>query len=137
VARLAIQVHGVTSPGTLQLVERESDRFINPMRGFTIRGVVNEPSLSGGVELRGTALSATTVKESEDGRAIVLRCVNLSEREQTGSWTLPVPVESAYYGRLDETTGQRIDPSEHEGRSTVEFIAGPRAVVTILITPRR
>lgn len=137
VARLAIQVHGVTSPGTLQLVERESDRFINPMRGFTIRGVVNEPSLSGGVELRGTALSATTVKESEDGRAIVLRCVNLSEREQTGSWTLPVPVESAYYGRLDETTGQRIDPSEHDGRSTVEFIAGPRAVVTILITPRR
>jgi alpha-mannosidase len=137
VARLAVQAHGPMSPGTLQLVERESDRFIQPLRGFTLRGSDITSPLRGGVELAGTGLVASAIKESEDGRAVVLRCLNLSGREQTGSWTLPVPLESAYYGRLDETSGQRIDPSEHDGRSTVEFTAGPRAVVTIVVTPRR
>jgi alpha-mannosidase len=137
VAKLALHIHHGFSAQMLHEIDRESDRFLDPMRGFTIRGMVTQPALSGGIELSGTALSPSTVKESEDGRSIVLRCVNLSNREQSGLWTLPVPLESAHYARLDETPGQRIDPVEQDGHSTVAFAAAPRAVVTILVTPRR
>ena len=36
-----------------------------------------------------------------------------------------------------DTTNQRIDPTEEGGRSKLEFSAAPRAVVTIVVTPRR
>ena len=137
VAKLALHVHHGFSAQMLHEIDRESDRFLNPMRGFTIRGMANEPSLSQGIELSGTALSATTIKESEDGRSVVLRCVNLSDREQSGLWTLPVPLDAAHYARLDETPEQRLDPADRDGGASVAFTAGPRGVVTILVTPRR
>jgi hypothetical protein len=135
-ARLAIQIHGPSSAATVQVIDRESDRFLNPMRGFTLRSSIASPGLAGGIELSGTALSASAIKESENGRAIILRCVNLSDREQSGTWTLPVPVESAHLARLDETTVQGLDARDDDGRAVIAFTAGPRAVITILVTPR-
>jgi alpha-mannosidase len=134
-ARLAVQVHGASSAAALQTIDRESDRFLHPMRGFTLRSAIASPSSNGGLELSGVALSASAIKESESGREIVLRCVNLSEREQSGTWTLPVPVESARLARLDETPIQPIETQEQDGRAVIAFTAGPRAVVTILVTP--
>jgi alpha-mannosidase len=136
-ARLAIQIHAGNSAATLQAIDRESDRFLNPMRGFTLRSSISRVTTAGGVELSGTALSASAIKETEDGRGIVLRCVNLSERDQTGTWTLPVAVDSAQLARLDETPLQPLDAREEDGRTVIAFTAGPRAVVTIVAVPRR
>ena len=136
-ARLAMHVHGPMSPATLHAVDRESDRFLHPLRGFTIRSSIAEARLPGGIELAGTALSPSAIKESESGRAIVLRCVNLSEREQQGTWTLPVPIESAQLARLDETPMQGLDAHDVDGRTVIGFTAAPRAVVTVLVTPKR
>jgi alpha-mannosidase len=136
-ARLAVQVHGTNSAATLQAIDRESDRFLNPMRGFTLRSTDAELGVAGGIELAGSALSVSAIKESEDGRGVVLRCVNLSEREQPSVWTLPVAIESAHLARLDETAGQRIDHREQGAATLIDFVAGPRAVVTIVVGLRR
>jgi hypothetical protein len=132
-----VQLHGAASAATLHAIERESERFLNPLRGFTLRSSNVTLPAAGGVELAGVALSASAMKESEDGRAIVLRCVNLTDRDQPGSWTLPVDVESAQLARLDETPVQRVDSRQAHGRTIIDFTAGPRAVVTIIVTPRR
>jgi alpha-mannosidase len=136
VARLAVQVHGPKLPATQAAVDRESDRFLNPVRGFTLRASASQVGSAGGIELSGTALSASAIKESEDGRAIVLRCVNLSDRPQAGTWTLWTAVDAAHLARLDETAAARLDPREQDGRTVIEFAALPRAVTTILVTPR-
>jgi alpha-mannosidase len=135
-ARLAIQLHGSQGTATLQAIDRESDRFLNPMRGFTLRSSTARVTVTGGVELSGTALSASAIKESENGRGIILRCVNLSDREQAGTWTLPVPVESAHLARLDETVVQGLDARDEDGLTRIGFTAGPRAVVTVLVVTR-
>jgi alpha-mannosidase len=135
-ARLAVQVHGANSAATLHLIDRESDRFLHPLRGTTLRLSTARLAVAGGIELSGTALSPSAIKESESGRAMVLRCVNLSDREQAGTWMLPVPIESAQLARLDESVVQGLDAREDDGRSVIAFTAGPRAVVTILATPR-
>jgi len=61
----------------------------------------------------------------------VVRCVNLTDREQPGRWTLPRQIREAKLGRLDETPLTDIPIAGDQ--STVEFPASPRAVVTILI----
>jgi hypothetical protein len=63
--------------------------------------------------------------------------MNLSERDQTGTWTLPVAVDSAQLARLDETPLQPLDAREEDGRTVIAFTAGSRAVVTIVAVPRR
>jgi alpha-mannosidase len=136
-AKFAVQVHGARSPATLHAIDRESDRFLHPLRGFTLRSSTAQLTVAGGVEISGTALAPSAIKEAEDGRAIILRCVNLSDREQAGKWTLPAPVESAQLARLDESPLSGVDAEEQDGRAVIAFTAGPRAIVTIRVIPRR
>jgi hypothetical protein len=51
-------------------------------------------------------------------------------------WTLFSAVDSVHLARLDETVTQRLDPRTQDGRTVIEFAALPRAVTTILVTPR-
>jgi alpha-mannosidase len=130
-ARFGLLVHGVRTPATLDEIEREADRFLHPLRGFTQRSIPNPPAQVVGPELSGVGLAFSAMKQSEDGEWLVLRCVNLSDRAQTGRWTLPRAIREAKLGRLDETPV--ADIAVGEGQSVVEFAASPRAVVTILI----
>ena len=59
----------------------------------------------------------------------VLRCVNVTEEAVTGRWLLPFAAREARLARLDETATGEITLA---GR-TLEFSAGPRAVVTVLV----
>ncbi|MEO5567033.1 MAG: glycoside hydrolase family 38 C-terminal domain-containing protein [Gemmatimonadaceae bacterium] len=131
-ARFAFHAHGPLTPATLTTVERESDRFLTPLRGFTLRSTTTGIVYAGGIELAGTGLAASAIKESEDGRSIVLRCVNLSDREQRGVWTLCNPIAEAHLARLDETPLGKLDVASADDRSTIGFTAGPRSVITIL-----
>jgi alpha-mannosidase len=134
-ARIALQVHGLQTAATLDAIERESHRFLNPLRGVTIRSAIGSLRSAGGIGLSGTALAPSAIKESEDARGIVLRCVNLSDREQHGTWSLRSPIESAHFARLDESKLASIEVQEAGGRWVVPFIAPPRAVITVFIAP--
>jgi alpha-mannosidase len=136
-ARLAVHLHGGSSAATLTAIERESDRFLRPLRGITLRSTDVAAGSAGGIELFGIALSASAIKESEDGRHIVLRCINLSDREQRGTWRLAAHVTAAHLARLDETPLDRLEVQFSDGSSAISFTAGPRAVVTILAEPER
>jgi hypothetical protein len=76
-------------------------------------------------------LTLSAVKQSEDERWLVLRCVNLGTREQAGRWILPRAITEAKLARLDETPISDIAIASDA--RLVEFVAGPRAVVTLLV----
>ena len=130
-ARFGLLVHGARMPATIDEIEREADRFLHPLRGSTNRSVLKPPTQVGGPELSGTGLALSTVKQSEDGLWLVLRCVNLVDRAQVGRWTLPRRIVEAKLARLDETP--LTDLPQGENQSVVEFSASPRAVVTVLV----
>jgi hypothetical protein len=69
------------------------------------------------------------MKESEDGAALVLRCVNLLDKPVAGAWWLPMLIREASLARLDETP---LTPLTASG-DRVAFQAPPRGVVTILV----
>ena len=130
-ARVALHLHGARTPATIDEIERESDRFLHPLHGFTVRSMLGRPSQFVGPELSGVGLGFSAMKQSEDGDWLVLRCINLLEREQTGRWALARPIREAKLARLDETP--LSDIIVKPGQSVIEFSAGPRAVVTILV----
>ncbi len=126
-ASLAFLTHGPSSDDTTALVERTAEDVLQPLRGETWRTAIHPPASVAGVELTGDGLVCTTIKESEDGDWIVLRCVNLLEHAVNGAWRLPL-VREAMRSRLDESPLEATPVSD--GR--VEFVAAPHAVVTIL-----
>ena len=76
----------------------------------------------------GDGLACTTIKESEDGEWIVLRCMNVLTRSVEGTWRLHGARE-AMVARLDETPVEGF-PVQY-GR--IDFVAPPRGVVTVLV----
>ena len=86
------------------------------------------PAPVAGVELEGTGLAFSALKESEDGGWLVLRCVNLVDDTVDGAWQLPFDVREARLARLDETIIGDLSP---DGRR-IRFQASARAIVTIL-----
>jgi mannosylglycerate hydrolase len=129
--RFVLFMHGGRTPATLDEIEHEADRFLHPLRGFTYRSALHQPAQVTGPELTGTGLAFSTMKQSEDEQWLVLRCVNLLDREQKGRWTLPRSIREAKLARLDETPLTDIVIGGNQ--SVVEFTAARRAVVTILV----
>jgi mannosylglycerate hydrolase len=127
-ASLAFLAHGPSSDTTVVLVEKVADEVLQSLRGATWRTAIRPPASIPGVELTGEGLACSTIKESEDGEWIVLRCVNVLNREVAGTWRLP-KVREASLARLDETPLEGLPP--HEG--AVDFVAPPRGIVTILV----
>ena len=99
------------------------------MIGATLRSALSVSDDVLGPELIGAGLAFSAIKESEDGRWLVLRCVNLTNEQVAGAWHLPFAVEEARLSRLDETVGA---PASIEGQD-VTFTAEPRAIVTVLV----
>lgn len=128
-AQIAILLHGPRDAATIDLVERAADDVLLPLVGTTLRSALLVPEPVMGVELVGVGLAFSTLKESEDGEWLVLRCVNLRDEEVDGRWRLPFPVRQARIARLDETI-----IGEHACENgDVAFVAAPRAIVTILV----
>ena len=127
-ASCAFLTHGPRSDDSIALVERAVEDVLHPLRGDTWRTAINPPRSTPGVELSGEGLVCTAIKESEDGEWVVLRCVNLLEREVSGSWRLPI-MREAMHSRLDEAALRTLPVQD--GR--VEFVAPTRGVVTILV----
>ena len=126
-ALLAFSTHGPRSDEVTASVDRLAEDALVPLRGVTWRTAIKPPAAVIGAELAGEGLSFSTIKDSEDGEWLVLRCVNVIDREVRGSWRVP-GVREAMHARLDETP---IDSLEvQDGR--IEFVAPARGIVTIL-----
>lgn len=126
---LALLMHDADSPATRDLVERTTDDVLLPITGASLRSALAIPDALDGVELEGTGLSCRTIKQSEDGASLVLRCVNVTDEPQDGVWTLGGAVSDARLARLDETPLSTLAVS---GRR-IRFTAPRRGVVTILV----
>ncbi|HET9730933.1 MAG TPA: glycosyl hydrolase-related protein [Acidimicrobiia bacterium] len=128
-ATLAVMLHGPRDASTIGAIERTADDLLSPLAGVTMRSALHVPAPVRGVELVGAGLAFSTVKESEDGQWLVLRCVNLLDHDVSGSWRVPFEVIEARLARLDETPSSVLVADGGE----VLFHAEPRAIVTILV----
>jgi alpha-mannosidase len=127
-ARFGFAQHGPRVDSTIHLIERLADDVLLPLRGEPWRTAINPAAHSAGPALVGQGLAFSTMKESEDGEWVVLRCVNLLDHAVEGGWQLPA-VREAFLSRLDETPLEGL-PVQGGG---VRFMAAPRAVITILV----
>jgi len=134
-AEFGLMLHGPRSDATTDAIERAADDVLFPLTGETLRSALELPHPVHGLELDGAGLSFSCAKESEDGEWLVLRCVNLLDREVAGSWRLEMgsgggrSPREAKLARLDETP---LTPLQLLG-DRVPFLAPRRGVVTILL----
>ena len=129
-ATLGFMPHdGARTPAVIDLIERTADDILLPLVGSTLRSALTVPAPTAGLELEGEGLAFSAAKDGDDGDWIVLRAVNLTDEARRGAWQLGIPIREARRSRLDETPGEPVDVSN--GR--VEFTAGPRAIVTLLV----
>jgi len=127
-ASLGVMLHGPRGATTVDAIEHTADDFLVPISGVTLRSALRVSDDAVGPELIGAGLAFSTIKESEDSRWLVLRCVNLTDEPVSGAWRLPFTIEEARLSRLDETPG---DSAPFVGQTT-SFTAEPRGIVTIL-----
>ena len=125
----AVMLHGRRDASTIDAIERTADDVLCPLSGTTIRSSLRCPDPVHGVELHGAGLAFSSLKESENGEWLALRCVNLLDDAVDGSWTVPFDIVDAKLARLDETIVETVAIS---GRR-VNFRAAPRGIVTILV----
>lgn len=133
-AELALAGHAVDvdgASGDWAAMERLAEEFHAPLSGLMLPYGVAVPDAVEGPALSGDGLAFKAAKPSEDGAALVLRCVNLTQRSTAGSWSLPFEIERAWWARLDESRLRDVTPAGGERR--IDFTAGPREVVTLLI----
>jgi len=125
----ALLPHGPRDDATIALIEHTADDVLHPLAGRTVRSAGPLHAETRGVTLEGEGLALSTIKTSEDGAWLVLRCVNLTQREISGAWTLGAPVHEARISRLDEQPGELLGIQGDR----VPFAAASRAVVTLLV----
>jgi mannosylglycerate hydrolase len=128
-AELALMLHGPRSAVVVDEIERAADDVLFPLTGTTLRNAVAHHPPQHGASLEGAGLALSCIKESEDGRFLVLRCVNLLEQEIAGTWRLDRSIREAHLARLDETA---LSPLVADG-DQVRFLAPARGVVTLLL----
>lgn len=126
-AEFAVMPHGPRSDAIVDAIERTADDVLLPLAGHPWRTAIAPPDRVVGFELVGAGLACSAIRPSEDGRSIVLRCVNLLATPVSGAWQLEGLTE-AWLARLDETPLGALPVQE--GRVTFE--APPRGIVTIL-----
>jgi alpha-mannosidase len=112
-------------------LERLAEEFHAPLGGLMLPYGINAPEVVQGPALTGDGLAFKAAKPSEDGAALVLRCVNLTAEPVSGSWTLPFEIDRAHRCRLDETRIRELTVSDEGDR--IAFDAGAREVVTLLV----
>ncbi|MEW5917409.1 MAG: glycoside hydrolase family 38 C-terminal domain-containing protein, partial [Gemmatimonadota bacterium] len=130
-AEFAVAWHAGDSPATRAEIFEIMEDALLPLVGETRRDVVTLPAPSAGIALEGKGLVFSALKESEDGKHVVARCVNVTDVEVQGAWILSRPAASAQRARLDETPLGPIAPAGNRIPLTVL----PFAVDTVLITP--
>lgn len=129
-ATIGVLVHGPRTPEVLARVHRAADEMLLPLVGETLLSGLRPPRSIDGPTLHGDGLRFGACKESEDGRGLVLRCVNPGDTRVEGTWHL-AGMREAWLARLDESTVGALEIRDE----SVRFSAAPHAVVTIVVRP--
>ena len=128
-ARFALMLHGTRTCDTICEIEQTADDVLLPLRGATLRSALGIPAPTRGVELFGAGLAFSACKPAEQPGWTVVRCVNLLDIPVNGIWRFDRPMTHAVRARLDESFGEPLHPRG----DAVQFTAGPRDIVTILV----
>jgi 2-O-(6-phospho-alpha-D-mannosyl)-D-glycerate hydrolase len=133
-ARFALLLHGARDDAAIAEIERAADDVLHPLTGYTVRSTLALPAATSGATLEGDGLALSAIKPSEDGRWLVLRCVNLTGSEIRGGWSVGAwgpgaTIREARASRLDETPGELVGIQD----SFIAFTAPARAIVTLLV----
>ncbi len=128
-AEFGLMLHGPRSPATTDVIERAADDVLFPLVGETLRSALVVPLPIHGVSLEGVGLSFSCAKESEDGKWLLLRCVNLLDQPVAGVWRLARPLQEAKVARLDETPLTPLQVVDDR----VPILVPSRGVLTILV----
>ncbi len=120
---------GLDAPDQLAAVESLAEAFHAPLSGMMLPAAIDPPRVVQGPRLEGAGLVFKALKPSADGRAVILRCVNVTADTVEGAWWLPWPCAGASLARLDETPEQTLTAAD--GGLRVAFTARPRAIVTV------
>ena len=129
IGRFALLLHSARDDDAIAEIERTADDVLHPLVGRTVRSATVIPESTSGATLEGDGLAFSTIKTSEDGAWLVLRCVNLLERAVAGAWTLGTPMIEARTSRLDESPGELVGIQDNR----MTFVAPPRAIITTLV----
>ncbi|MGD2135523.1 MAG: hypothetical protein PVF27_05150 [Gemmatimonadales bacterium] len=122
-----------SAPNAWAEIERLAEEFHAPLAARMLPWTHDAPSRVDGPCLSGEGLALHTVTPARDGRAVVLRCANVTDRRVQGCWRVPFRIRRARRVRLDERAGRELSV-EGDGHA-VPFAAGPREIVTVAIEP--
>jgi alpha-mannosidase len=128
-AEFGVIPHGSSRDEAIDSIERAADDLLLPLRGTTLRSALEVPDVVAGLTLEGAGLRFLACKPSADGQWTVLRCVNSTSRDATGTWRCGWPVREARRSRLDEQPGEVV-PVHNGG---VAITAKPGEAVTVLL----
>jgi alpha-mannosidase len=77
---------------------------MTPLRSVTVEPHTGHlPVTAENLRVEGRSVVLSSVKQAEDGNALIVRLYNPSEQPTTATVMLPVPVRGATVTRLDET----------------------------------
>jgi hypothetical protein len=126
-------VSGSELEGVVPVVELWEDAFVPP-RAIWLRQATPLIPPTIDLELEGQGLVFSSLKPAEgDGRRIVFRCYNATGGTVEGRLLTDSSLESVEQTRADEREGRRL-VLEDNG-TAVRFVAGPHAIVTLVLTP--
>jgi alpha-mannosidase len=129
-ARVGLLLHSSWSDGAVEAIEDAADALLLPLTGETWRDLAGGSRTLAGPELVGSGLRASAITLARDGKALLLRARNMTDRSRVGAWTLPGSDKwRVTQCRLDETP--LAEP--HVTDSRVEFTVSPRALLTLRI----
>jgi alpha-mannosidase len=135
-AELAIRIDGADQSSTAAAwseLERAVESFDAPLAGIMLRPAIDLPDRIAGPTLDGEGLVFKSLKPAESGDAVVMRCVNVSERRVRGAVRWPGGFGAVSRARLDETPVD--DRRLRVAGDQLSFVAEPREVVTLLFRP--
>ncbi len=128
-ARLAVMLHDPSALDEPAAIEDAADAFLSPPMAWMRRSLLRFPAEVAGPVLEGTGLVFSAMKPAESGKGVILRCYNDTGDVVRGAWCVGNAFAAATRCRLDEfQLGKLV---VQKGR--VEFEAGPREIVTILL----
>ncbi|MGB2960191.1 MAG: glycoside hydrolase family 38 C-terminal domain-containing protein, partial [Bacteroidota bacterium] len=112
------------------LVNEESERFHLPLLPIRRKNTEGIPETESFLEMTPASLTLSAVKESEEGKHLVVRFYNSGSEPIEGGVRFAFPIVRAWETRLDERPLREV---EVQGDHTVPVRVQPRALLTVMV----
>ena len=127
--RIALYPHG--GDWQSSKVWQHAQAFLTPPRSITTVPSVGElPPTQSGFQVEGATMSS--LKQSEDGQAVILRLFNATNEPTTGRIRCPVPFTAAYLADLNEHPHTHLTSDDDR---TLEIELPQKAIITLRLEP--